>query len=98
EEGAGRHAVYCRVEADLLVHRQRREADVDPVEIAEEIGQGRERQDAQVYFAHGNLLERTDHRQPRQRVRGRARRTDAESKQTLVTRKLRTSSQMPSCG
>ncbi len=56
KEGARRHAVHRRVEPEIFVHRQRGEADVDAIEIAEEIGQDRKRQDAQIHFAHRCLL------------------------------------------
>src|SRR5205085_12593500 len=61
EEGAGGHAVNRRVEADILVHRQRGKADIDAVEITEKISQRRKGQDTQIDLAHRNLLERTDH-------------------------------------
>ena len=61
EERAGRHAVPRRVEADILVHRQRGEADIDAVEIAEEIGQDRKGQDAQIDLAHRGLFDGSKH-------------------------------------
>ena len=43
EESAGRHAVSRRIEAEILVHGERREADIDAIEIAEKINQDGQR-------------------------------------------------------
>src|SRR5215469_1701238 len=61
EERAGRHAVPRRVEADVLVHRQRREADIDAIEVAEKIREDRKRQDPQVHLAYRRLFDRFCH-------------------------------------
>jgi hypothetical protein len=61
EERARSHAVPCRIEADVLVHRQRREADIDAVEVAEEISQDGKGQDAQIDLAHCCLFDHSKH-------------------------------------
>ena len=43
EEGAGRHAVSGGVQAQILVHRKRRETDIDAIEIAKKISKNRQR-------------------------------------------------------
>ena len=43
EEDAGAQAVGLRVDADRLVHLQRGEADIDPVDVADQVGQQQER-------------------------------------------------------
>ncbi len=51
EEGAGRHAVSGGVETEILVHGQRGEADVYPIEIAQEINKDRQRQEPPIDLA-----------------------------------------------
>jgi len=41
KERAGGHAVPCGIEAKVFVHGQRGKADIDAIEIAEEISQDR---------------------------------------------------------
>jgi hypothetical protein len=67
EEGARRHAEGRGVEAQILVHGERGEADVDTVEIAEEIGEDGEGQQAQIDLAHGSLLDHRVHPSPPKR-------------------------------
>ena len=57
EEGARRHAVDGGIKAQLLVHGERGEADIDAVEIAQEIRHNRERQHAPIDLAHRRLLD-----------------------------------------
>jgi len=52
EQDAGADAELRRGEAEILVHRQRRETDIGAVEIVDDISQGEERDDPP-----GNLLE-----------------------------------------
>src|SRR6516164_6062783 len=50
------------VEAEVLVHGERREAHVNSIEVAKEIAQGCDRQHAQIHLAHSRLLDTADHR------------------------------------
>jgi hypothetical protein len=57
EEGAGRHAVSRGIEAEILVHGQRGEADIDTIEIAQEINQTGQRQQPPIDLAHGRSFD-----------------------------------------
>src|SRR5207248_9396754 len=52
----------------ILPHRQRGEADIDAIEVADEIQQARERQDAPVNLAHRALLDSRAHHSSRNAV------------------------------
>ena len=56
EEGAGRHAVSGGFEAEILVHGERGEADVDAIEIAKEINQNGQRQEPRVFKKARTIL------------------------------------------
>jgi hypothetical protein len=58
EEDAGAETVGLRVDADRLVHLQRGEADVDPVDVADQVGQQQERHQPPRDAAHGRGFER----------------------------------------
>ena len=58
EEDAGAETVGLRVDADRLVHLQRGEADVDPVDVADQVGQQQERHQPPGDAAHGGGFER----------------------------------------
>ncbi len=62
EEGARRHAVDGGIEPQLLVHGEGGKADIDAVEITQEICEERDRQDAPIDLAHGLVFERVGHR------------------------------------
>jgi hypothetical protein len=55
-KGAGAQPKEIGAEPEILVHRQRGEADIDPVEVAHEHAQDGERQQAQVDLAHRGLF------------------------------------------
>src|SRR5262249_32726977 len=57
EEGTGRHAVSCGIEAEILVHGERCETDIDAIEIAKEINQNGQRQEPPIDLAHGRSFD-----------------------------------------
>ena len=60
-ERRGAEAVGGRCQPDIRVHLQRGEADVDAVEIAEEVDEHGERQQPQVHLAHRLSFDRRAH-------------------------------------
>jgi len=61
EESAGAKPKDIGTEADILVHGQRREPDVDAVQIADEIEDKAERQQPQIDLLHGLPFNRRFH-------------------------------------
>src|SRR5262249_42060341 len=57
---AGCHAVSRGVEAEILVHGERGEADIDAIETAKEINQDGQRQEPPIDLAHGRSLDARD--------------------------------------
>src|SRR5262249_16104395 len=63
DEERGSHAEAERrlAETQILTHRQRGEADIDAIEVADEVEKPGERKDAPVDFAHRALFDRPIH-------------------------------------
>jgi hypothetical protein len=57
EESAGRHAVSRGIEAEILVHGERGETDIDAIEIAQEINQDGQWQQPPIDLAHGRSFD-----------------------------------------
>jgi hypothetical protein len=62
EEDAGAEAEHRGGEAQVRLHRERREADVDPVDISDEVQQHDERHDAPGDPAQGAFFQIDIHR------------------------------------
>src|SRR5262249_49456383 len=68
EERGGPQRIDRRGEAEVRVHGQRGKADVDAVEIADEIRYEQQRQESNIDLTNGRLFEVTDHDHPPPRV------------------------------
>ncbi|MDR8919591.1 hypothetical protein FEP54_04522 [Burkholderia multivorans] len=55
EEQAGRHAELAAGQAEIAIHRQRREADVGPIDVVEEIADRQQRDEADQILAQRAL-------------------------------------------
>jgi hypothetical protein len=64
EERSQREPEVGSRELQIAPHRQASKADVDAIDVSENVGQDRERQQAQVDLAHGRLFDRSVHSEP----------------------------------
>jgi len=70
KENPGAEPVGLGVDADRLVHLQRSKSDVDPVDVANDIGGEQKRHQAPPDAAHGDGLDRLDGRREHDCVPG----------------------------